>query len=139
MALSLLRRKTQLVRKRIPYGSPEWKRLYRGRAAVEREFGRLKNEYGSCRFARRDLARVRIHADLTMLVRLGQALARALEWFRSRHRLAAWSVRAGLFNPSDSHGAVRRQTTNSSLSRDPTAALHKRDGGTASGITALDG
>jgi hypothetical protein len=30
----------------IPYGSAEWKRLYRGRAAVEREFGRLKNEYG---------------------------------------------------------------------------------------------
>jgi hypothetical protein len=29
----------------IPYGSDEWKRLYRGRAAVEREFGRLKNEY----------------------------------------------------------------------------------------------
>src|SRR5947207_5317045 len=26
----------------IPYGSDEWKRLYRGRAAVEREFGRLK-------------------------------------------------------------------------------------------------
>ena len=30
----------------IPYGTDEWKRLYRGRAAVEREFGRLKNEYG---------------------------------------------------------------------------------------------
>jgi hypothetical protein len=25
----------------VPYGSDEWKRLYRGRAAVEREFGRL--------------------------------------------------------------------------------------------------
>jgi hypothetical protein len=31
----------------IPDGSDEWKRLYRGRAAVEREFGRLKNEYGA--------------------------------------------------------------------------------------------
>jgi hypothetical protein len=27
----------------IPHGSEEWKRLYRGRSAVEREFGRLKH------------------------------------------------------------------------------------------------
>jgi hypothetical protein len=39
----------------IPYGSDEWKRLYRGRAAVERDFGRLKNEYGlTLGFARVD-------------------------------------------------------------------------------------
>jgi hypothetical protein len=29
----------------IPYGSPEWKRLYHRRVAVEREFGRLKHDY----------------------------------------------------------------------------------------------
>src|SRR4051794_11077228 len=29
----------------ILHGSAEWKRLYRGRAAVEREFGRLKHDY----------------------------------------------------------------------------------------------
>ena len=29
----------------IPDGTDEWKRLYRGGAAVEREFGLLKNEY----------------------------------------------------------------------------------------------
>lgn len=61
----------------IPYGSDEWKRLYRGRAAVEREFGRLKNHYGLAPLRTRGIDRVRIHADLTMLARLGQALIRA--------------------------------------------------------------
>jgi hypothetical protein len=61
----------------VPYGSDEWKRLYRGRSAVEREFGRLKNEFGLAPLRTRGLDRVRIHADLTMLARLGQALARA--------------------------------------------------------------
>jgi hypothetical protein len=61
----------------IPYGSDEWKRLYRGRAAVEREFGRLKNEYGLTPLRTRGLARVRLHADLVMIARLGQALVRA--------------------------------------------------------------
>jgi len=60
----------------IPYGSDEWKRLYRGRAAVEREFGRLKNEYGLTPLRTRGLARVRQHADLVMIARLGQALVR---------------------------------------------------------------
>jgi hypothetical protein len=61
----------------IPYGSAEWKRLYRGRAAVEREFGRLKNEYGLTPLRTRGLARVRQHTDLVMIARLGQALRRA--------------------------------------------------------------
>ncbi len=61
----------------IPYGSDEWKRLYRGRAAVEREFGRLKNEYGLTPLRTRGLARVRQHANLVMIARLGQALTRA--------------------------------------------------------------
>jgi hypothetical protein len=29
----------------IPYGSDEWKRLYRGRAAAERAFASLKTDY----------------------------------------------------------------------------------------------
>ncbi len=61
----------------IPYGSPEWKRLYRGRAAVEREFGRLKHDYGLAPLRVRGLERVQLHADLTMLARLAQALSRA--------------------------------------------------------------
>jgi hypothetical protein len=63
----------------IPYGSPEWKRLYRGRASIEREFGRLKHDYGLAPLRVRGLARVRLHADLTILGRLGQALSRARE------------------------------------------------------------
>lgn len=61
----------------IPYGSAEWKRLYRGRACVEREFGRLKHDYGLAPLRVRGLARVQLHADLTILGRLAQALARA--------------------------------------------------------------
>lgn len=63
----------------IPFGSPEWKRLYRGRAGVERENGRLKHEYGLKPLRVRGLARVRLHADLVILARLGQALGRARE------------------------------------------------------------
>jgi len=61
----------------IPYGSKEWKRLYRGRGAVEREFGRLKHEYGLTPLRARGLERVSLHADLVMLARLTQALSRA--------------------------------------------------------------
>ncbi|MGZ4280829.1 MAG: transposase [Gaiellaceae bacterium] len=50
---------------------------YRGRAAVEREFGRLKNEYGLAPLRVRGFERVAFHADLVMLARLSQALARA--------------------------------------------------------------
>jgi hypothetical protein len=61
----------------IPYGSDEWKRLYRGRAAVEREFGRLKHEYGLAPLRVRGLAKVALYADLVMPARLGQALSRS--------------------------------------------------------------
>lgn len=63
----------------IPYGSAEWKRLYRGRASVEREFGRAKNDYGLAPLRVRGLKRIQLHADLTMLARLAQALSRARE------------------------------------------------------------
>lgn len=49
----------------------------RPRAAVEREFGRLKNEYGLTPLRTRGLARVRQHANLVMIARLGQALVEA--------------------------------------------------------------
>jgi hypothetical protein len=63
----------------IPYGSPEWKRLYRGRAAAEREFGRLKRDYGLAPLRVRGLARVQLHADLCILGRLALALRRSNE------------------------------------------------------------
>jgi hypothetical protein len=61
----------------IPRETRRWKDLYRGRAAVEREFGRLKNEYGLAPLRVRGRAKVQLHSDLTMLARLSQALARA--------------------------------------------------------------
>jgi hypothetical protein len=47
------------------------------RAAVEREFGRLKNEYGLAPLRVRGIECVALHADLVMLARPSQALARA--------------------------------------------------------------
>jgi hypothetical protein len=57
--------------------SDEWKRLYRGRSAVEREFGRLKHTYGLAMLRVRGIERVRLHADLTIMGRLALELARA--------------------------------------------------------------
>jgi DDE family transposase len=62
---------------RIRRDSQRFRDLYRGRAAVEREFGRLKNDYGLAPLRVRGVAKVQLHADLVMLGRLGQALARA--------------------------------------------------------------
>jgi hypothetical protein len=62
---------------RIPRSSDEWPTLYRRRSAVEREFGRLKHTFGLATLRVRGIERVRLHADLVMLARLGQALSRA--------------------------------------------------------------
>ena len=62
----------------IPRGRRAEKR-YRGRAAVEREFGRLTNEWGLAPLRVRGLERVRLHADLTILAKLACAPARARE------------------------------------------------------------
>jgi hypothetical protein len=61
----------------IPRETRRFRDLYTGRASVEREFGRLKNEYGLKPLRIRGLAKVALHTDLTMLARLSQALARA--------------------------------------------------------------
>jgi len=61
----------------IPRESERWRKLYRGRAAVEREFGRLKNEYSLTPLRVRGIDRVAVHVDLVMLARLSSALARA--------------------------------------------------------------
>ena len=47
------------------------------RRYVEREFGRLKNEYGLTPLRVRARERVALHAELTMPARLSQALARS--------------------------------------------------------------
>ena len=70
-------RKSSRLHPLIPRETKRWRDLYRGRAAVEREFGRLKHEYGLAPLRVRGLDRVSLHADLTMLARLSQALARS--------------------------------------------------------------
>jgi len=61
----------------IPRTSLRWKTLYRTRGSVERENGRLKHEWALLPLRLRGIARVRLHADLTILARLGCALANA--------------------------------------------------------------
>ena len=61
----------------VPRNSRRFRDLYAGRSAVEREFGRLKHEYGLAPLRVRGLAKVALHADLVMLARLASALARA--------------------------------------------------------------
>lgn len=61
----------------VPRETKRWRDLYRGRAAVEREFGRLKHEWGLGPIRVRGLEKVALHADLVMLARLACALARA--------------------------------------------------------------
>jgi hypothetical protein len=61
----------------IPRETPRFTALYRRRAAVEREFGRLKNEWALSPLRVRGVERVRLHADLTILAKLACALAKA--------------------------------------------------------------
>ena len=61
----------------IPRETLRWKGLYRGRASVEREFGRLKNEWALAPLRVRGIERVQLHADLTILAKLSRALVSA--------------------------------------------------------------
>jgi hypothetical protein len=61
----------------VPRETPRWRKLYRGCAAVEREFGRLKHEWALAPLRVRGLDRVALHADLTILAKLACALSRA--------------------------------------------------------------
>ena len=58
----------------IPRESQRYKSLYCQRGAVEREFGRLKNEWGALPLRVRRMFRVRLHVDLTILAQLASAL-----------------------------------------------------------------
>ena len=57
--------------------SNRWRDLYKRRASVEREFGRLKNEWGLSPLRVRRIERVRLHADLTILAKVACALNEA--------------------------------------------------------------
>jgi hypothetical protein len=67
------------LRPHVSRHSQRFRDLYRGRAGVEREFGRLKHDYGLGPLRVRSLERVQLHADLTILARLALALSRAQE------------------------------------------------------------
>jgi len=61
----------------IPRHTKRSRDLYSSRGAVEREFGRLKHEWALLPLRVRGIERVRLHADLTILAKLGCALATA--------------------------------------------------------------
>jgi hypothetical protein len=58
------------LRPLIPRNTPAWRKLYKARGAVEREFGRLKHEWAMLPLRVRGLARVQLHVDLTILAKL---------------------------------------------------------------------
>jgi transposase len=60
----------------IPRETLRWKGLYRGRASVERAFGRLKNEWALAPLRVRRIECMRLHADLTIMAQLTSALSR---------------------------------------------------------------
>jgi hypothetical protein len=70
-------RKASRLHPLIPRETERWKAGYRKRAAVEREFGRLKNQWGLKPLRVRGLERVRLHTDLTVLTKLACTLSRA--------------------------------------------------------------
>jgi Transposase DDE domain len=61
----------------IRRGTDRFKALYHQRGAVEREFGNLKHNWSLGPLRVRSLARVRLHADLTIVARLASALDNA--------------------------------------------------------------
>jgi hypothetical protein len=61
----------------VPRDTDRWRKLYKRRGAVEREFGRLKHEWSLLPLRVRGLERVQLHANLTILAKLACALARA--------------------------------------------------------------
>jgi hypothetical protein len=58
----------------LPRNTDRWKTLYKGRGAVEREFGRLKHEWSLLPLKIRGILKVALHVDLTILAKLCCAL-----------------------------------------------------------------
>ena len=73
----------------IPRETLRWKALYRGRASVERAFGRAKNEWALAPLRVREIERVRLHADLTIMAQLTCALNRERAHMQKSVRKAA--------------------------------------------------
>jgi hypothetical protein len=58
----------------LPRSTDRWKKLYKGRGAVERAFNYLKHEWAMLPLKIRGLAKVVLHVDLTILAKLCCAL-----------------------------------------------------------------
>jgi hypothetical protein len=93
----------------IPRETKRWKAMYRKRASVEREFGRLKNEMGMLPLRVRGLDRVRLHADLTILTKLACALAKTRAATAHRPRKAGTARRSSHPASRPLRPEVRRQ------------------------------
>ena len=94
----------------IPRETKRWKAAYRKRASVEREFGRLKNQWGLKPLRVRGLDRVRLHADLTILTKLACALSRARAAASTqRRRGSGTGPRGSRRETMQSRQAVRRE------------------------------
>jgi len=92
----------------IPRETKRWKAAYRKRASVEREFGRLKHEWGLAPLRVRGLDRVRMHADLAILTKLACALARTRAATSRPPRRTGSSRKSSLPVPTPARQAVRR-------------------------------
>jgi Transposase DDE domain/Transposase domain (DUF772) len=94
----------------IPRETKRFKDGYRKRAAVEREFGRLKHEWALGPLRVRGLDRVRLHADLTILTKLACALARVRAAATARPLQRSRTARAGSRPaPMKARPAARRE------------------------------
>ena len=71
----------------IDRATDRFKRLYKARSAVEREFGRLKHHWGLAPLRVRGLDRVKLHADLCCLTRLAVALNQTASPLQPSRRL----------------------------------------------------
>lgn len=100
-------RKASRLHPLIPRETKRWKALYRQRASVEREFGRLKNQWGLKPLRVRGLERVRLHADLTVLTKLACALSRARALSNSRSDRARSAPAPRRSRPADHRGQHR--------------------------------
>ena len=66
-----------------PYGSPSWKRGYRGRSALERIYSRLHNDFGFERHFLRGRSRMTARVGLALTVMMALALAGRRDRMRS--------------------------------------------------------
>jgi len=92
----------------VPRETKRWKALYRKRASVEREFGRLKHEWGLAPLRVRGLERVRMHANLSVLTKLACALARTRAATAHPPRRSGSSPRSSRQAATPARQAVRR-------------------------------